>query len=249
MARSRSLRAPKAIPLPLHKADVGLYLGVTGLLAVVFVFASMALNTHCTYYPNGSPQECSSALPLSWLIIGSVILEAAGIVAIGLKHHQGPAWFGFVKAPAKPAAKLVAIGLILIAAMEFVTLILAKFIPFFTKAEYGLVPTRATLGDIPSVIAIALFASLVAPVLEEFLFRGVYFRAIWAKTGPVAAAIISSLVFTLAHGISGATVTIFLQGLYLCYMYKSTASIVPGMVLHGINNLVAVTLLAVGLGG
>jgi membrane protease YdiL (CAAX protease family) len=46
---------------------------------------------------------------------------------------------------------------------------------------------------------IALVAGLVAPVLEELLFRGLLLRALQRRVTPVAAVAISALVFALAH--------------------------------------------------
>lgn len=240
MARSIT---PKATPLPLHKADVGLYFVVTIAVAMVLGFASVFINLHCTYV-NGQPKDCSSTLPFYQLLLGSVIVEASGLIAVALKRRQGVAWFGFVKTPMKPSAKLIIMGVGVIAAIELATAMLGNYVSFFRQAEYGLT------GKAPTVpmLEFALFAVLIAPSLEEFLFRGIFFRAIWTKTGPIAAAIISSLIFTLAHGISGATLGIFVIGLLLCYMYKRSGSIIPGIILHTANNLFAVILLALGVG-
>jgi membrane protease YdiL (CAAX protease family) len=233
---------PRANSLPLDKSDLKLYFAVTAVLVFAFAVISPLINTSCDG-PAGHPRTCITTLPLVQLLVASVIIEAAGLIAIALKHRQGAAWFGFVKAPVKLTVQLVLGGVAIIAAMELLTALLGHYLPFFRQAEYGVssVPAGVTL------LEFGLFAVLVAPVLEEFLFRGVYFRAIWTKTGPVAAAIISSLVFTLAHGISGATLAVFVLGLYLCYMYKRSGSIIPGMILHTTNNLFAVMLLSFGV--
>jgi uncharacterized protein len=46
---------------------------------------------------------------------------------------------------------------------------------------------------------LALFAGLIAPVVEELLFRGLLLRALRRRFSPATAVAISALVFALAH--------------------------------------------------
>jgi membrane protease YdiL (CAAX protease family) len=171
-----------------------------------------------------------------------VLLEASGLVAIALRNHQGPAWFGFTRTPVNLSIKLILGGVAVITAVEAITAVLGHYIPFFTKSQYNF---DSNFGGL-ALLQFGILAVLIAPPLEEFLFRGIFFRAVWAKTGPIAAAVISSLIFTLFHGLSGATMALFFFGLYLCFMYKRSGSIIPGIVLHAANNLFSIILLSLG---
>lgn len=50
-----------------------------------------------------------------------------------------------------------------------------------------------------AVVGLALFAAVLAPVVEELVFRGLLLRALLRRTTAVGAVVISSLVFGLVH--------------------------------------------------
>lgn len=106
---------------------------------------------------------------------------------------------------------------------------------------------KNSLSD-PGSTAVAFFSILVvAPLLEEFLFRGVlqsYFRK---KVGPIFAIFISSLIFSLFHfsftqGIENIPllVTLFSFGCYLGFAYEKTRSLFSSIFLHVTFNSISV---------
>ncbi len=78
------------------------------------------------------------------------------------------------------------------------------------------------------------FAVLVAPILEEILFRGILLPAFAQKSGWLKGSIYSSLIFSILHGPAAPLVMIF--SLYISRMYYRTGSIIPGLLLHMANN-------------
>jgi membrane protease YdiL (CAAX protease family) len=80
---------------------------------------------------------------------------------------------------------------------------------------------------------------LIPPFLEETIFRGFLFPALAKRTGVVWGAILSSVVFGLAHGQANIGVYTFVLGLLLCFLYVRTKSIIPGIMLHMVNNFLA----------
>lgn len=80
---------------------------------------------------------------------------------------------------------------------------------------------------------------LVAPVVEETLFRGILFGSLTKRFSAVWAALISSIVFGLLHGQTNVIIYTFFLGLILCWLYKRSGSIVPGILLHLLNNIIA----------
>lgn len=92
--------------------------------------------------------------------------------------------------------------------------------------------------------ALSFVASvLVAPVVEEIMFRGTMFPALSRRMPIWIAAIISSLGFAILHGQMNVGIYTFLLGLLLCWLYRKSDSIIPGMFLHFLNNAVAFWLL------
>ncbi|HEY5793087.1 MAG TPA: type II CAAX endopeptidase family protein, partial [Chthoniobacterales bacterium] len=86
-----------------------------------------------------------------------------------------------------------------------------------------------------------LFASivLVAPVVEELIFRGYAYSGWMAKLGFWGAALLSSLLFMACHlqyGWSG-LLEIFFLGILLAAVRWKTGSVYPCIALHVLNNL------------
>ena len=80
---------------------------------------------------------------------------------------------------------------------------------------------------------------VVAPILEEVLFRGQILGAVKAKYGSAWALIISSVLFGLIHGIPPQMINAFFMGLILGYIYLKTGSLLSVIIIHSVNNALA----------
>ena len=83
---------------------------------------------------------------------------------------------------------------------------------------------------------------LLAPLAEEMVFRGAVLRTLlglFDRRRPWLPIAISALLFALVHWNMAQGLHAFLMGLLIGWMYYRTESIVPGLVLHGVNNSVA----------
>lgn len=90
---------------------------------------------------------------------------------------------------------------------------------------------------------VLLFAVALTPAIcEEVLFRGFLFSGL-LRAGPVVALIASSLLFGLAHGSIYRLVPTATLGLIIGFARWKTGSIVPGVIIHFINNAIGVTIL------
>jgi sodium transport system permease protein len=90
---------------------------------------------------------------------------------------------------------------------------------------------------------VLILALGVTPALcEELLFRGLVFSG-FRKLGPTAAVLLSALLFAFAHASIYRLVPTFTLGALLGYTRLRSGSIVPGMILHGLNNGLAIALL------
>jgi CAAX protease family protein len=93
-------------------------------------------------------------------------------------------------------------------------------------------------GPIPIQVLLIVIA---APISEEVCFRGMLFGGIRERLPMVWAALFSGLIFGGLHavtGLSAVPVLIFL-GFTLAVLYEKTGSIVPGIMLHLLNNALA----------
>jgi len=95
------------------------------------------------------------------------------------------------------------------------------------------------------LIAAGLVVVVVAPVAEEFFFRGFFYRALRSRFSVMAAAIIDGLVFGVIHwDFQTADGLLILPplaalGVVFCLVYERTGSLFPVIGLHAINNSVA----------
>ncbi|NML34719.1 CPBP family intramembrane glutamic endopeptidase [Paraburkholderia antibiotica] len=88
---------------------------------------------------------------------------------------------------------------------------------------------------------------VIAPVVEELLFRGIFLRSFLRQYSSSRAIVYSALIFGLAHMNVYQFVVAFVVGLLIGWMYERTRSLIPGMLLHAFYNT-AVTLTALRCG-
>ena len=92
-------------------------------------------------------------------------------------------------------------------------------------------------------ILIILTTTIVAPLVEEMLFRGFLQKVLEESWEDITKAIlVTSLFFALVHLNPYWIVQIYLLGMLLGYLSWRTNSIIPGIILHGLNNGFAVAL-------
>ncbi len=89
------------------------------------------------------------------------------------------------------------------------------------------------------ILMAAATVVLVGPVAEELLFRGCVFGRFQAYGYGITGAVISALLFSVAHGILALIPVYFGIGIILAWLCQRTRSLWPAMALHGLNNAVA----------
>ena len=86
---------------------------------------------------------------------------------------------------------------------------------------------------------------ILAPLAEEVVFRGAILRTllgIMSKKNHWVAIMISAAIFGVVHANLAQFVNALLMGLLLGWMYYRTQSLVPGILLHWVNNTMAYVL-------
>ena len=84
---------------------------------------------------------------------------------------------------------------------------------------------------------LGIFAvSVLGPILEEMLFRGAITRELLKQYKPTHAILFSGMIFGLFHINPAQILPAMLIGFVLAWLYWRTKSIVPGIVIHIINN-------------
>ncbi|PJJ72976.1 hypothetical protein CLV46_2556 [Diaminobutyricimonas aerilata] len=99
------------------------------------------------------------------------------------------------------------------------------------QAPYG---DAAGGGVLPLILTFA-FLTILTPLGEEFLFRGVIATAL-LRYGWWAGVVGSSVVFALFHGISLALPSALVVGIIAAEMMRRSRSIWPAVMVHVVNN-------------
>ena len=89
------------------------------------------------------------------------------------------------------------------------------------------------------VIVWAVLICVLAPVVEEFFFRGFMFTVLARRMGVVWAMIVDGIVFGIGHAAGAEIIQLLALGAFgmgLCLLYWRTQSIIPCMALHALNN-------------
>lgn len=88
-----------------------------------------------------------------------------------------------------------------------------------------------------STIVYTVSAALVAPVAEEFMFRGIILNRLKIKFGVKKAVIISSILFGLIHSNLG-ILSAVVFGICMAVVYLKTKNIFVTVSIHCVNNLI-----------
>jgi membrane protease YdiL (CAAX protease family) len=105
--------------------------------------------------------------------------------------------------------------------------------------EQGLTPDHWSSGRAAPFFANAFVVCIVAPFVEEVTFRGVGFTLLRARIGVEPAIVGSALFFGLAHGLVEALPLLVAFGIGLAWLRERQGSTIPGMLLHGTFNALA----------
>jgi len=214
--------APAALVVGLVLAAVG------GLLVDV---PALALGAHVS----------SSHIPPGLAIADTVVQDAAFVLASVFFAQLGArtvsaSMFGL--RPTKPArAARLAIATLL--AFLLFSLIWAAL---FNPGKEKLLEQLGTNESTALLLLSAALTCVIAPICEEFLFRGFIFTALRNWRGVWPAAILSGLLFGAVHAGSAPAVDLVpLAGLGfgLCLLYRATGSLYPCIAAHSLNNSLA----------
>lgn len=82
--------------------------------------------------------------------------------------------------------------------------------------------------------------TVVVPIGEEVFFRGLVYGGLRARWGVPAAALASAVFFSAVHVQVIHALPIVVLGVILAALYERTGSLLPPIIAHGINNIIAI---------
>ena len=224
---------------PLWYAPGAVALGFgLGIIATIFVQVAARAGGRSASNPTAAES-----------LVGDLLFDLAFVAAAlyfaSLRGRPRPEVFGFRRAHIFDAvAGVVAAGI----AYYLITDIYASLLSLHGKDKLP-----APLGTTQSTVAlvgVAVFVCVVAPIAEEFFFRGFIFGVLrrmrvvvgGRNIGTWLAALITGILFGLAHSgsaLSQDLIPLGFLGFVLCLLRWRTRSLYPCMALHSINNALA----------
>jgi len=236
--------AARAPAWPAWFAVVGFLMGVAGALLFGTVLGLIAVLFGADLEGGSSPVI---------VVVGTVAQGIAfALTAVFLASRVAPPkrWhFGLRPTPFWPALGWAALGVFSFFVISLVYGAIAQ-----VDAEQDTVRQlggdRGTLG----LIVAGVMVIVVAPIAEEFFFRGFFYRALRNRFSIAAAVALDGLLFGAVHFIGFGEDLLILPPLALlggifCLVYEKTGSIYPVIGMHAFNNAVAYAALAADEGG
>lgn len=160
-------------------------------------------------------------------------------------------WLGLVLAIAvdrfdllalrRPASWERAAGWIVAAVISvFIVEALVSLIPLPQSPghEQGLTPTHWESAHAGAFVANVVLFALVAPFVEELMFRGLGLSLL-SVVGRWPAIVLTGFAFGASHGLVEALLVLVPFGIALAWLRDRTKSVYPGMVVHGLFNGIA----------
>ncbi|HEY1832968.1 MAG TPA: type II CAAX endopeptidase family protein [Solirubrobacteraceae bacterium] len=210
---------------------LGLAMALVGGAIVDLPAAALGANLSGKHFPAG--------LTVVDTVIQDLAFIGGAVYCAKLGGRVVRSWQFGLRAPAagwRSAARMIVLLL-----LAFVILNVVWAEAFQPERDHVLNELGSNEGQL-LLIASAALTCVVAPICEEFLFRGFIFTALREWRGTLPAAIISGLVFGGVHAGSAPALDLLplaALGFGLCLLYRHTGSLYPGIVAHSLNNSIA----------
>jgi uncharacterized protein len=201
----------------------GLVVAVVGGLLVDIPALALGVNVTANHIPNGLQVADTAVQDVGFVLVAIFFAQLGGRAVHAWQFGLRPTQFW------RAIRAMAAIGLGFLLCLVVWNALVHP-------------PTEKVLEQIGTGVFSAALTCVLAPICEEFLFRGFIFTALrnWRGTWP--AAVITALLFGAVHvGSAPALDLVPLAGLgfALCLLYRRTGSLYPCIVVHSVNNSVA----------
>jgi membrane protease YdiL (CAAX protease family) len=218
-------------------AGVGFLVALIGTLIAVGIVAAATGTTSDEENPTFT---VVATLLQSMIFIGTAVLFAS------FTRRPEPWHFGLRRTPFWPAVGWAALGLFSFYVFAAVYTAIVQPDAEQTVAQ-DLGADEGTFG----LIAAGFMVVCVAPVAEEFFFRGFFYRALRTRFPLLGAAAIDGALFGIIHWDFSAEGLLILPplaalGFVFCLVLERTGSLYPVIALHALNNSLAFGIQAEG---
>jgi uncharacterized protein len=225
---------------PVWYAWVGFVVALVGTLIAVGIVAVAT---------GASADDENPTFTVVATLMQSLIFIGTGVLFASFTRKPAPWQFGLRRTRLWPAVGWAALGLF--SFYLFAAVYTAAVQP---DAEQTVAQDLGADEGTFGLIAAGFMVVCVAPVAEEFFFRGFFYRALRSRFSILPAAAIDGGLFGLIHFSGSGTDGLLILpplaalGFMFCLVYEKTGSLYPVIALHALNNALAFGIQAEGWG-
>jgi membrane protease YdiL (CAAX protease family) len=183
---------------------------------------------------------------LNWGVIGGQVLSYVPVLVVLL---PGLPWLSRrslgdlgLRAPSAAEVRWGVGGGALMLAVALAVAALQSVV-LHLKSEQLPVQLLSSAHDPLLIAGFALLACVLAPLVEESVFRGFVFNALGRYLPFWPAAVLSGAAFALAHWDASAFAPLCAGGVVLAWVYRRSGALIGSMIAHGTFNTVQVLLI------
>jgi uncharacterized protein len=210
-------------------------------LAVVFVlvslFSAAALGVAHASDPSISVSDPPESLTLVLTVVQDAVLVLAAVLTLKLTLGRMSAGdLGLRRV--RDWRRAITVAIAVYAAYWVVSALLTAL---FNPPKQQIVTDLQHEHAAAVLIGFMALTCVVAPFCEELFFRGFMFMTFARRIGPRWGALLTGVIFGLAHApnpVAG-LIALGVLGVCLCALYWRTQSIIPCMALHALNNSIS----------
>jgi membrane protease YdiL (CAAX protease family) len=213
------------------------YAGVGFLVALILTLVVVGIVAAAT---GASTTDSNPTFTVVATFLQGVIFIGTAVLFASFAGKPRPEQFGLRRTPFWPTVGWAALGLVSFYILAGIYTAIVQPDTQQTVAQ-DLGADQGTVG----LIAAGFMVICVAPVAEEFFFRGFFYRALRSRYSVLGAALIDGLLFGAIHwDFSTADGLLIVPplaalGFTFCLVYERTGSLYPVIALHALNNAIA----------
>jgi membrane protease YdiL (CAAX protease family) len=213
------------------------YAGVGFLVALIATLIVVGIVAAAT---GASADDEDPTFTVVATFLQGLIFIGTAVMFASFTRKPKPEHFGLRPTRFWPAAGWAALGMLTFYALVALYSLIVQPDAQQTVAQ-DLGANQGTFG----MIAAGFMVVCVAPVAEEFFFRGFFYRALRSRWSVLGAAAIDGLLFGVIHyDFTGVDALLILPplgilGFIFCLVYERTGSIYPTIAMHALNNAIA----------
>ncbi len=188
---------------------------------------------------NVSASNTPPGLAIADTFVQDVSFVLAAVYCAHLGGRAVRSWQFGLRPPA--AGWRSATGMFLLLIVAFI-LVSAVWSALSKPPEEELLKTLGSNEGTALLLASAALTCVIAPICEEFLFRGYIFTALRNWRGVWPAALITGVIFGAVHAGSAPELDLLplaALGFGLCLLYRYSGSLYPCFLAHSLNNSIA----------